>query len=167
MLSTFESSSRSRKDFGKRRGSRTTAAATTGPASGPRPASSTPQTSPVQRRSILKSGIALSPKALCHKGCRPGKAAQHVAGARPRARYLSRMLRFALAVVFTLSTAVLLAPAPSAAFDLFATHEVAVQFATPDGKPLANAEVQVVPPVDPKTPVITGPTDPDGKLVFE
>jgi hypothetical protein len=43
------------------------------------------------------------------------------------------MLRFAFAVVFTLSTALLLAPARSAAFDLFATHEVTVQFATQDG----------------------------------
>ncbi|HEX9535935.1 MAG TPA: DUF4198 domain-containing protein [Stellaceae bacterium] len=76
------------------------------------------------------------------------------------------MLRFAF-VVFTLSTAVLLAPAPSAAFDLFATHEVTVQFATQDGKPLANAEVQVFPPGDPKTPVITGRTDAEGKFVFE
>ncbi len=77
------------------------------------------------------------------------------------------MLRFAFAVVFTLSTAFLLAPAPSAAFDLFATHEVTVQFATQDGKPLANAEVQVFPPGDPKTPVITGRTDAEGKFVFE
>src|SRR5437764_7176186 len=134
MLSTFESSRPSRKDFGKRRGSRTTAAATTGPASGPRPASSTPQTSPVQRRSILKSGIALSPGAFCHKGCRPGKATRLVAGAQPRERYLSRMLRFVFVAVLILITA--LVPAPSAAFDLFASHEVTVQFATQDGKPL-------------------------------
>jgi hypothetical protein len=33
-----------------------------------------PQTSPVQRRSILKSGIALSPGTFCHKGSQPGKA---------------------------------------------------------------------------------------------
>jgi hypothetical protein len=38
-----------------------------------------PQTSPVQRRSILKSGIALSPAALCHKGSPPGKPARLVA----------------------------------------------------------------------------------------
>ncbi len=73
MFSTFESSSPSRSPFGKRRASRTTAAATTGPASGPRPTSSMPQTSPVQRRSILKSGITSPPRGLCHKGWRLGK----------------------------------------------------------------------------------------------
>ena len=77
------------------------------------------------------------------------------------------MLRFAFVVVFTLTTALLLAPSPSVAFDLFATHEVTVQFATQDGKPLANAEVQVFAPGDPKTPVITGRTDAEGKFVFE
>src|SRR5256885_1335820 len=45
----------------KRRRSRITAAATTGPASGPRPASSTPHTSPAQPRSIAKSGIPPAP----------------------------------------------------------------------------------------------------------
>jgi hypothetical protein len=84
----------------------------------------------------------------------------------PAERYLSPMLRFAFAVVFTLTTALLLLPAPSAAFDLFATHEVTVQFATQDGKPLANAEVQVFAPGDAKTPVITGRTDAEGKFVF-
>src|SRR6266849_5606261 len=51
MVSTFESSSPSRSVVGKRRGSRITAAATTGPASGPRPASSMPHTNPLHRRS--------------------------------------------------------------------------------------------------------------------
>jgi len=50
---------------------------------------------------------------------------------------------------------------------LFATHEVTTQFATQDGKPLANAEVQVFAPGDPKTPVITGRTNTEGKFVFE
>ena len=77
------------------------------------------------------------------------------------------MLRFAFVVVFTLTTALLLAPSPSVAFDLFATHEVTVQFATQDGKPLANAEVQVFAPGDAKTPVITGRTDAEGQSVFE
>jgi hypothetical protein len=76
------------------------------------------------------------------------------------------MLRFAFVVVFTLTTALLLAPSPSVAFDLFATHEVTVQFATQDGKPLANAEVQVFAPGDAKTAVITGRTDAEGKFVF-
>jgi hypothetical protein len=77
------------------------------------------------------------------------------------------MLKFVFVVVFTLTTALLLAPSSSAAFDLFATHEVTVQFATQDGKPLANAEVQVFPPGDGKTPTITGHTDAEGKFVFE
>jgi Domain of unknown function (DUF4198) len=77
------------------------------------------------------------------------------------------MLRFAFVVVFTLTTALLLTPSPAIAFDLFATHEVTVQFATQDGKPLANAEVQVFPPGDGKTPAITGRTDAQGKFVFE
>ena len=74
------------------------------------------------------------------------------------------MLRFASIAVLILTT---LVPVPSAAFNLFATHEVTVQFATQDGKPLANAEVQVFAPGEPKTPVITGRTDAEGKFVFE
>jgi nickel transport protein len=73
------------------------------------------------------------------------------------------MLRFASIVVLMLTT---LAPVPSAAFDVFATHEVTAQFATKDGKPLADAEVQVFAPGDAKAPVITGRTDADGKFVF-
>jgi hypothetical protein len=74
------------------------------------------------------------------------------------------MLRFASILVLILTA---LVPIPSAAFSLFATHEVTVQFATQDGKPLANAEVQVFAPGDPKTPVITGRTDAEGKFVFD
>ena len=66
-----------------------------------------------------------------------------------------------------MTTALLLLPSSSVDFDLFATHEVTVQFATQDGKPLANAEVQVFPPGDAKNPVITGRTDAEGKFVFE
>jgi hypothetical protein len=77
------------------------------------------------------------------------------------------MLRFAFVVVFTLTSALLLAPSSAVAFDLFATHEVTVQFATQDGKPLANAEVQVFAPGDAKTAVITGRTDAQGKFAFE
>jgi nickel transport protein len=76
------------------------------------------------------------------------------------------MLRFALVVAFALTTALPLAPSSSVAFDLFATHEVTVQFATQDGKPLADAEVQVFAPGDAKTPAITGRTDAEGKFVF-
>jgi hypothetical protein len=55
---------------------------------------------------------------------------------------------------------------PAAAFDLFARHQVSVQFATPDGKPMANAEVKVFAPGQPKDPVSTGHTDSDGKFEF-
>jgi hypothetical protein len=75
------------------------------------------------------------------------------------------MLRLVFVAVLILTTA--LVPAPSVAFDLFATHEVTVQFATQDGQPLANAEVQVFPPGDSRTPAITGRTDARGKFVFD
>jgi hypothetical protein len=51
--------------------------------------------------------------------------------------------------------------------DLFTTHEVTAQFASPDGKPMANAEVRVFAPGDLRTPVETGRTDAGGKFVFE
>jgi hypothetical protein len=43
---------------------------------------------------------------------------------------------------------------------------VTAQFATADGKPMANAEVRVFAPGEPQTPVETGHTDADGKFVF-
>lgn len=55
---------------------------------------------------------------------------------------------------------------PAHAVDLFATHEVTAQFATPDGKPMANAEVRVFAPGDPSKAVATGRTDAEGKFVF-
>jgi len=70
-------------------------------------------------------------------------------------------------LAFAAALALTIAASPAVAFNLFATHEVTTQFATQDGKPLANAEVQVFAPGDPKNPVITGRTDPDGKFVFE
>jgi hypothetical protein len=75
------------------------------------------------------------------------------------------MLRFASIIVLVLTAE--LVPAPAVAFDPFATHEVTVQFATHDGKPMANAEVQVFAPGDAKTPVITGRTNAEGKFVFD
>jgi hypothetical protein len=56
---------------------------------------------------------------------------------------------------------------PAFALNFFATHEVTAQFATPDGKPLADAEVRVFAPGDPKNPVLTGRTDRAGKFSFE
>ena len=55
---------------------------------------------------------------------------------------------------------------PAAAFDLFARHQVTVQFATNDGKPMANAEVRVFAPGEPNRPALTGHTDSDGKFEF-
>jgi hypothetical protein len=59
-----------------------------------------------------------------------------------------------------------LGPAPAAAFDLFATHEVTVQFAFPDGKPMAAAPVRVFAPGKPDKPVLTGRADRRGKFAF-
>ena len=62
--------------------------------------------------------------------------------------------------------ALLLCKSPAAALDLFATHDVTVQFATADGKPMANADVNVYAPGDPTHVVKTGKTDKDGKFQF-
>ena len=73
------------------------------------------------------------------------------------------MLLRALAVSFALSW---LCNSPAAALDLFATHEVTVQFAAADGKPMADAEVKVYAPGDTTHVVKTGKTDKDGKFTF-
>ena len=57
--------------------------------------------------------------------------------------------------------------APAAALSLFGGHEVTVQFATPDGKPMANAEIRVFAPGAPNKAVATGRTDSSGKFVFD
>ena len=59
----------------------------------------------------------------------------------------------------------LLVASPAGAFDLFATHEVTAQFATPDGKPMVNAEVRAF-AGDPNSPAVTGRTDAEGKFIF-
>jgi len=56
--------------------------------------------------------------------------------------------------------------APAAAIDLFARHQVTVEFSTADGKPLADAEVRVFAPGRPQTPALTGHTDKNGKFEF-
>ena len=42
-----------------------------------------------------------------------------------------------------------------------------MQFATPDGKPMAGAEVRVFAPDDPNRTALTGRTDAAGKFVFD
>ena len=55
---------------------------------------------------------------------------------------------------------------PAAALDLFARHQVTVQFATSDGKPMADTEVRVFAPGEPNRPALTGRTDSEGKFEF-
>ena len=71
-----------------------------------------------------------------------------------------------LRLVALVLAGLLLCKSPAAALDLFATHEVTVQFATADGKPMADADVTVFAPGDPTHPVKTGKTDKDGKFEF-
>ena len=59
-----------------------------------------------------------------------------------------------------------LTAAPAGALDLFARHQVTVQFATQDGKPMANAEVRVFAPGQPNRPALTGRTDGGGRFDF-
>ena len=77
-------------------------------------------------------------------------------------RLRGRRQAFLLAAIFLLG----LWPAAAPAIDLFARHRVSVQFATADGKPLADAEVQVFAPGQPNRPVQTGRTDSAGKFEF-
>jgi hypothetical protein len=55
---------------------------------------------------------------------------------------------------------------PAMALDPFARHTVTVQFATADGKPIADAEVRVFAPGSPGRPALTGRTDSTGKFEF-
>ncbi len=55
---------------------------------------------------------------------------------------------------------------PAAALDPFARHTVTVQFATSDGKPIADAEVRVFAPGQAGQPELTGRTDGTGKFEF-
>jgi nickel transport protein len=78
-----------------------------------------------------------------------------------------RMRRRIVLLLATLTLLVPLALSPANALNLFASHEVTAQFATHDGKSMADAEVHVFAPGEAKTPVVTGKTDADGKFVFE
>ena len=59
-----------------------------------------------------------------------------------------------------------LAALPAAAQSLFPRHQVTAQFATSDGKPMADAEVRVFAPGKPSRPVLVGRTDRTGKFEF-
>jgi len=76
-----------------------------------------------------------------------------------------RSLRLRQAALAAVLLAIVM-PAPALAVDLFARHQVTVQFATSDGKPMANAEVHVFAPGEPNRPALTGKTDSDGKFEF-
>ena len=76
-----------------------------------------------------------------------------------------RSLRLRQAALAAVLLAIVV-PAPTLAVDLFARHQVTVQFATSDGKPMANAEVHVFAPGEPNRPALTGKTDSDGKFEF-
>jgi hypothetical protein len=82
----------------------------------------------------------------------------------PNPPRFSRRRQASLAVALLVCLA---AAWPAAAFDLFATHNVDVQFATRDGKPMADAEVQVFSPDAPNKVAVTGRTDKNGKFSFE
>jgi hypothetical protein len=75
----------------------------------------------------------------------------------------SRLLRAVLAAGFL---ACLATGPTAAAIDLFARHQVTVQFATSDGKPMADTEVRVFAPGEPNRPALTGRTDSEGKFEF-
>jgi hypothetical protein len=70
------------------------------------------------------------------------------------------------AALFALVLLAALRPLPGAAQSLFATHEVTVDFATPDGKPFADATVRVFAPGRPDKPALTGHTDKKGHFEF-
>jgi len=82
-------------------------------------------------------------------------------------KLLARWRRIAAAMFLVVSAGVCsVPPSPADALDLFAAHEVTAQFATPDGKPMVNAEVRVFAPGDPSKVELTGRTDAEGKFVF-
>jgi hypothetical protein len=81
---------------------------------------------------------------------------------------LARLRCLAGATMLAVSAGLCSVPAsPAAAVDLLARHEVTAQFATPDGKPMADAEVRVFAPGDPSKVALTGRTDANGKFVFD
>lgn len=76
--------------------------------------------------------------------------------------FSSRLGRAARAAALLLA----LSSPPAAALDLLARHEVSVQFATSDGKAMADAEVRVFAPGQPNRPALVGRADSEGKFAF-
>jgi nickel transport protein len=93
---------------------------------------------------------------LCHKGSGQTRARRWIRYGALQIAAITVLLVFELIFGFL----------PAGAVDLFGTREVTVQFASQDGKALANAEVRVFAPGDSKTPAATGRTDAEGKFVF-
>lgn len=84
----------------------------------------------------------------------------------PRRRQAFRAVCVLFAGLFALALPTALGTGPAAALDLFAQHQVSVEFASADGKPLADAEVRVFAPGQPNIPALTGRTDKNGKFEF-
>ena len=76
------------------------------------------------------------------------------------------MMRGRLVWAAVLLTIIAAMVPPARGFDLFARHQVTVQLATKDGKPMADAEVRVFAPGEPNRPALTGRTDSQGKFEF-
>jgi len=119
------------------------------------------------------------PRRLCHDTGRPGKSTAHGRSSAPlKDRYFDHMAgsvvrrralwpgRTSALILGVVAAPCFLAASPAGAFDLLARHEVTAQFATPDGKPMANAEVSAFAPGDPSKPAVTGRTDAEGKFSF-
>src|SRR6185437_8537272 len=77
-----------------------------------------------------------------HQPLRPGHVA--MPNFRNPVQFLRRRQASLAAVL--VCVAVLLASGPAGAFNMFGTRSVDVQFATQDGKPMADAEVRVYAP---------------------
>ena len=77
-----------------------------------------------------------------------------------------RLGQAGVAAVLLILLWLLSAMGPAAAQSLFARHQVTVEFATSDGKPIADAEVRVFAPGAPSRPALTGRTDSTGKFEF-
>jgi len=74
-----------------------------------------------------------------------------------------RSLRLARTLLAAISIACFVS-SPAAALDLFARHQVTIQFATSDGKPMADTEVRVFAPGQPEPAGIHRPHRQRGEI---